>query len=60
MHAGVEGGAPQSSLPTNEEGNEESVSMCDGGGTMVFQRKVELPDPIVRGMSPEQETGRKR
>ena len=54
MHAGVEGGAPQSSLPTNEEGNEESLSMCDGGGTVFFQRKVELPDPIVRGMSPEQ------
>ena len=53
MHAGVEKGAPQSSLQTNEEGNEESVSMCDGGGTMVFQRKVEPPDPIARGMSPE-------
>ena len=37
-----------------EEGNEESVSMYDGGGTMFFQRKVELPDPIVRGMPPEQ------
>ena len=54
MHAGVEGAAPQSSLPTNEEGDEESVSMCDGGGAMIFQRKVELPEPIAKGMSPEQ------
>ena len=50
----MEGGAPQSSLPTNEEDNEESVLMCNGGGTMFFHRKVELPDPIVRGMSPGQ------
>ena len=48
MHAGVEGAAPQSSLPTNEEGDKESVSMCDGGGTMIFERKVELPEPIKR------------
>ena len=54
MHAGVEGAAPQGSLPTNEEGDEESVSMYDGGGTMIFQRKVELPEPIARAMSPEQ------
>ena len=54
VYAGLEGAAPQSSLPTNEEGNEESVSMCDGGGTMIFRRKAELPEPIARGMSPEQ------
>ena len=49
VHAGVKGAAPQSFLPTNEEGDEESVSMYDGG-TMIFQRKVELPEPIARGM----------
>ena len=50
VHAGVEGAAPQSSLPTNEEGDEKSMSMCDGGGTMIFQRKVELSEPIARSM----------
>ena len=54
MHVDVEGAAPQSSLPTNEEGDEESLSMCDGGGTMIFQRKMELRESIARGMSPEQ------
>ena len=50
----MEGAVSQSSLPTNEEGDEESVSMYDGGGTMIFQRKAELPEPIARGMSSEQ------
>ena len=54
VHAGVEGVSPQIFLPTNEEGNEESVPMSDEGGMMVFQRKMELPEPIVRGVSPEQ------
>ena len=54
VHAGVEGAAPQSYLPTNEKGDEEGMSMCDGGGTMIFERKVGLPKPIARGMSPEQ------
>ena len=54
MHAGVKGAAPRSSLPTSEEGDRESVSMCDGGGTIFFQRKVELAEPIATGMSPEQ------
>ena len=34
-----EGAAPQSFLPTNEEGDDESVSMCDGGGTMIFSEE---------------------
>ena len=34
VHVGVEGEAPQSSLPTNEEVDKESVSMFDGGGTI--------------------------
>ena len=54
MHAGVEGAAPQSSLPTNEEGDEENVAMCDGGGKMIFQSQVDLPEPIARGLSSEQ------
>ena len=39
VHAGVEGTASQSFLPTNEEGDEESVSMCDGEGTTVFPKE---------------------
>ena len=54
MHAGVEGAAPQSYLPTNDEGDEESVSMSDGGDTMILQRKVELPEPLAAGMPPDQ------
>ena len=52
--------APNSFLLTNKEGDEESVSMCDGGVTMIFQMKVGLPEPIARGMPPEQLTGRRR
>ena len=54
VHAGVKGATPQRFLLTNEEGDEVSVSICDGGGTMTFQSKVELPEPTARGMSPEQ------
>ena len=58
MHAGVEEEALKSILPTIEEvdekGDEKSVSMCDGGGAMILQRKVEIPEPIARDMSPEQ------
>ena len=46
--------AAQSFPPTNEEGDEKSVSMCDGGGVMILQGKVEIPEPIARGMSSEQ------
>ena len=53
VHAGMEEAAPQSSLPMNKGDGRESVSMCDGG-TMVFQREVELPKPIATGISPEQ------
>ena len=49
----MKGTAPQRFLPTNEEGDDESMSRCDGGGTMVFQKKVELLEPIPRGMSLE-------
>ena len=41
-------------LLTNEKGDEQSVSMCDGGSTMFFQRKVELQVPTAGGMSSEQ------
>ena len=50
----MQGAVPQSSLMTNEEDDEESMSMCDGGGAMICQRKVELPKPMARGMPPEQ------
>ena len=54
MHAGAEGIAPQSFLLTIEEGDGESVSMCDGGDSMIFQRKMEPREPIARGISSEQ------
>ena len=38
----------------DEEGDEKSASMCDGGGTMILQMKVEILEPIARGMSPEE------
>ena len=60
MHTGVEGEALQSFLPTikgiDEEGDEESVPMCDGGGPMALQVKVDIPKPVVEGMPPEPET----
>ena len=49
VHADVEGAAPQSFLPTNEEGDEESTLISDGGGSMILQRKVRIPEPIARG-----------
>ena len=54
MHVGEKGAAPQSFLPANEEGDEKNVPMCDGGGTINLQRKVEIPEPIARDMPPEQ------
>ena len=54
MHAGVKEAAAQRFPPTNEEGDEKSVSMCDGGGVMILEGKVEIPEPIARGMSSEQ------
>ena len=58
MHTGVEGAAPQSILPmiedVDEKGDEGSTSKYDGGGSMLLQRKVEIPEPIARGMSSEQ------
>ena len=54
VHAGVEGAAPQNSLLTDEEDDEESVSMRDGGSTLSFHVKVELPESIARGMSLKQ------
>ena len=54
VHAGVKGAAPQSFLSTNVRSDEGRMSMCDGGGTMKFQRKVKLPESIAKGMSPEQ------
>ena len=56
MHGGME--APQSFLPTIEEvdegGDEESASVCNSGGLMIFQLEVELPESIARDISAEQ------
>ena len=54
VHAGIRGAAPQSFLPMDEEGDEKSVSMCDGEGAMILQRKMEISEPIAKGISPEQ------
>ena len=48
VHAGVKGAAPQRFLPTNVEGDEKVVSMCDSRGAMILQGNVELPEPIAR------------
>ena len=50
----MEGAAPQNSLLTDEEDDEESVSMRDGGSTLSFHVKVELPESIARSMSLKQ------
>ena len=44
----MEGGAPQSSLLTNEEGNEEDVLACDDGGQMAMQATLDMPEPSNR------------
>ena len=57
MHACVVGAVPRRFLPTidevGERDDEEIASMCDGGGSMTLQRKVEITEPIARDMSPE-------
>ena len=57
MHAGVERAAPQSFLLTikeiDEERDEERKSVCDGGDSMVLHVKVEIPEPIMGGLSTE-------
>ena len=44
VHVGVEGAASQTFLPTieeiDEEGNEESASVCDGGGSTILPEKM--------------------
>ena len=39
-------GAPQSILLTNEEGDERSVLIDDRGGSIILQRKTEIPEPV--------------
>ena len=53
MLAGAEGGAPQSSRPTNEEGNEEDVLACDDGGQMAMQATLHIPEPRNRRQAME-------
>ena len=54
MHVSVKGAAPQRFLRTNEEDDEKSVSMYEDGDSMILPRKVEVPKPIARSMSPAQ------
>ena len=57
MLTGVEGAVLQFFLPTikefDEEGNKESVSVYDGGGTMALQVKVNIPELIAGDMPPK-------
>ena len=47
--------APQSIMPTIEEVEkeiyEDGALVCDGEGSMISQRKVEIPKPIARNIS---------
>ena len=56
VHTGVEGAALQFFLSTikgvDEEGDKESMSVCDGGGPMTLQMKVKLK-LIAEEMPPE-------
>ena len=56
----VEGAVPQNCLPpteeVDEEGDEESASICDGGGSMGLQVKMEIPNFLAGDMSLEQKT----
>ena len=58
MQAGVERAASQSFLPTikevDEKGDEESASVCDTGGSIGLQVKMEIPEPIPGEMPLEQ------
>ena len=57
MDTSVEGEALQCFISMIKEGGEESyeesVSVCDGGGSMVLQMKVDILEPIVEHMPPE-------
>ena len=57
MHTSVEGTAFQRFPPTTEEkGDEESMLVCDGGGSMALQVKVDIQEPITGDISPELDT----
>ena len=37
----------------DEDCDQERASVCDGGGSIILQRKVEIMEPITGGISPE-------
>ena len=59
-HTSVEGTAFQMFPPTTKEvgekGDVESMLVCDGGGTMALQVKVDMQEPITGDISPELNT----
>ena len=59
MHTGVERAALQSLLQAakggDEEGEEESTSVCDSGGRMALQVKVDIQQSVAGGMPSEPE-----
>ena len=64
MHAGMEGEALSSFMVTVERVDgrcdQKSASVCDGGGSIILQRKVEITEPIIEGIPPERQTGSRR
>ena len=58
MQTGVEGTALQNILPPktkggDEESDEESTLVCDGGGPMALQVKMDIQQSIAGDMPPE-------
>ena len=57
MHTSVEGVPLSRFLPTikeiDKEGNDESVSVCEGEGPMTLQGEVDIPELIAGDIPPE-------
>ena len=60
MYTGVEGALLQNLLPTtkggDQEGDEGSTPVYNGGGPMASQVKVDIQQSIAGDMSPEPKT----
>ena len=59
-HTSVEGAAfqmfPSTTKEVGEKGDEESMLVCDGGGSMALQVKMDMQEPITGDISPELNT----
>ena len=60
MHTSEEGAAfqrfPSTTKEVGEKGDEESMLVCDGGGSMTMQVKGDMQEPITGDISPELNT----